>query len=1068
MSLLGDIANGKTSLDGGYNGSMVNELTVNGTLYVSDIVCTNATISTVNATALNASVSNMTSARMTEVTNDLSLQDRFIALNTGGGTVAETVCKGFYYEFSNASDASKEYGSVIADGSNDYYLLKNITEAKLPLTSSSVRDSGDYPRANLYCNDVNGSKGVFSGSMSATTVEFDANNDGTQPQINIHGVSDVAKHLEIGLDTTLNKGVISAHKGATEYPIQFNTLPSISNGTASSVLLFDSNSTLTTKGYGYDSGVDTVVVRSPGSGWIGATYLQTHLGNNQIVNQYGTNGNTVTLSCAIPVTPATTGQTQTINFPTIPYTSSTSYNVVLDLQNTHRYVVEPVVGQFTTIQSAITQANTDLTATRAGKYALIYVKAGFYQENLTLYSHIFIEGQSPNSVFIQGAHTITTVDENRYQIWGFRNCTLRFGLSITQSFLNPTTPIVSASPSTDEVMFDGVFAHNSQSWYNYISFFNCYFNSVQDTSSNGKFVLKRYGSWCSAGNITFRNCMIDPYFVNIDGCKLLNFDTSMYQVDTLIENCNLTNYEIGSSTHRSLYLKNSDLLASSTYISTVRPSGFSAMSYIVNSNINGRLTLTGDIAGTRTRLSIINSNIISPNLQIQQQGCDTRCSLTVRNSKLQTATDLPLIWYLGTSSISTNSATVSATFEGSTLAMNATVSNTNPMIAYSSDTKMSVGAETVGATISTSWVGVNSIIDSTTNTITQSYITKTQAVGTTQLYSANFALATASQILAVDANKNLTSVSYGIEASSNHLILTNGGGRAKINYLEASNTSNQFIVSPYGNTSSSYYGNYSINFPSQALTSAITQTISCPTVSTATSSYSFVITETDQTINGTKTFTNPINTAWAPTTISGTDLAHATAIANDLSYILDSTSGTCGILTTNSIYKTRKIYNASTNAVGIYPYNSNLINSATDAITVQSSSELVLRGEGNNWFSDYEKYTESATWSGIWAVNQSSTLIITKDKNIIHLTLNSTVATANTASIISKTVAIPARFRPLTERYLSMFINDGGNNKPGTIRLYTNGNIDIQPMTSASFGGSLASGFSSQTIVYNL
>jgi len=76
------------------------------------------------------------------------------------------------------------------------------------------------------------------------------------------------------------------------------------------------------------------------------------------------------------------------------------FNDSTNLNNISKYIVdEHGDTPYTTIQSAINAANA------AGVDALVYVRAGKYTENLTLYNGIGIQGDNEQGTIIEGTHT---------------------------------------------------------------------------------------------------------------------------------------------------------------------------------------------------------------------------------------------------------------------------------------------------------------------------------------------------------------------------------------------------------------------------------------------------------------------------------------------------------------------------------------------------------------------------------------------------------------------------------------------------------------------------------------
>lgn len=125
---------------------------------------------------------------------------------------------------------------------------------------------------------------------------------------------------------------------------------------------------------------------------------------------------------------------------------------------------------------------------------------------------------------------------------------------------------------------------------------------------------------------------------------------------------------------------------------------------------------------------------------------------------------------------------------------------------------------------------------------------------------------------------------------------------------------------------------------------------------------------------------------------------------------------------------------------------------------------------------DYEEYTTTATWQGIWATNQTSSLKLTRAGKNISLHIQGVLATANTAAVITGVgVIIPTRFLNTNESpwgdYVRspIIIRNNNADASGAIQIFGNGGVTISASVGVgNFAGSGSSGFAHINIGWSL
>jgi hypothetical protein len=222
-------------------------------------------------------------------------------------------------------------------------------------------------------------------------------------------------------------------------------------------------------------------------------------------------------------------------------------NATNQYQNT-KYVVSSAGNTpYATIQSAINAANT------AGIPAIVYIRPGTYTENLTLYSHIDLEGSESTEVIIVGTHTPPNAGS----------------LSLTRIGLSSTTHILSSAAAGTTAL----------------KLTRCNF-----TVTNG--YICNLANW--TGSITFKYCdetgSTNNGVVNNAGASIIT----------------IKNSQIGSGTGNT-FLSNGSLLFNNADIGcpiTLSGAGVSVL--------QGGSTLRGTISATvNADLQISNSRIVT-------------------------------------------------------------------------------------------------------------------------------------------------------------------------------------------------------------------------------------------------------------------------------------------------------------------------------------------------------------------------------------------------------------------------------------------------------------------------
>jgi len=139
-------------------------------------------------------------------------------------------------------------------------------------------------------------------------------------------------------------------------------------------------------------------------------------------------------------------------------------------------------------------------------------------------------------------------------------------------------------------------------------------------------------------------------------------------------------------------------------------------------------------------------------------------------------------------------------------------------------------------------------------------------------------------------------------------------------------------------------------------------------------------------------------------------------------------------------------------------------------IICNSALQLATSGGLASPLSYYEENSSSYAFTGIWSSNQTAYLNITRIGNICILTLgtNAVNAVANTASTISTTVALPSKFRPVSNVIVSILVNDNGTYNPGFFQLQTTGNVLITKGNFGNFSGTGSCGFYAFTMSYRI
>jgi len=124
-------------------------------------------------------------------------------------------------------------------------------------------------------------------------------------------------------------------------------------------------------------------------------------------------------------------------------------------------------------------------------------------------------------------------------------------------------------------------------------------------------------------------------------------------------------------------------------------------------------------------------------------------------------------------------------------------------------------------------------------------------------------------------------------------------------------------------------------------------------------------------------------------------------------------------------------------------------------------------GDAQSELNYYEQYTQSITFSGIWASNQTVDVYFTRIGNLISMTFDDHVEdTMNSSNDINSTTNIPSRFRPnnLSETFAVRVDNDGIPDFPGSFSVSSTGGITVgADMGGGVFSGSGNGGFKMST-----
>lgn len=215
-----------------------------------------------------------------------------------------------------------------------------------------------------------------------------------------------------------------------------------------------------------------------------------------------------------------------------------------------RYIVDNVrPGAYSTIQAAINDANA------AGGNACIWIRAGTYTENLTLYSTIDLEGADSALSIIVGAHVPPAAGT----------------MSFTRIGLNSGTDVLSsAAAGTTTLTFSRCvfnltngYACNLTNWTGAIRFRYCIDNSTKNGivyNTAGASVLLNHGIiglganvMTANGNVTMFSCAVGcPILLNGTGTSLLtgacNFTGSVTTANTHTLTISLCRIDTGATT----------------------------------------------------------------------------------------------------------------------------------------------------------------------------------------------------------------------------------------------------------------------------------------------------------------------------------------------------------------------------------------------------------------------------------------------------------------------------------------------------------------------------------------
>lgn len=115
-----------------------------------------------------------------------------------------------------------------------------------------------------------------------------------------------------------------------------------------------------------------------------------------------------------------------------------------------------------------------------------------------------------------------------------------------------------------------------------------------------------------------------------------------------------------------------------------------------------------------------------------------------------------------------------------------------------------------------------------------------------------------------------------------------------------------------------------------------------------------------------------------------------------------------------------------------------------------------------------DSYSHETSWSGIWASSQTGNCVITRIGKMVNITIPTTVDTANTASTITNTVVLPARFRPSTTITGACRVADNNSTIFGSYAVQNDGYIIFYAgaTLSSNFAGSGTSGILRLSITY--
>ncbi len=117
---------------------------------------------------------------------------------------------------------------------------------------------------------------------------------------------------------------------------------------------------------------------------------------------------------------------------------------------------------------------------------------------------------------------------------------------------------------------------------------------------------------------------------------------------------------------------------------------------------------------------------------------------------------------------------------------------------------------------------------------------------------------------------------------------------------------------------------------------------------------------------------------------------------------------------------------------------------------------LKLLNTGATNFSNlnyYEEYSNTLTYSGIWASSQTGTAKYVRVGGLVVLNLDDFSSTANTAATITST-AIPSQFRPTDTVSGIVLAYDNGSAVISTMTIGTNGVITIYNGSAGNFTNS--------------